>query len=56
MTRFPDEEPESWEQDWSDWADREDAICHAHCKRCGHEGHKPKECPNVTPDLLRGGS
>lgn len=25
-----------------------------YCARCGHEGHEGKDCPTVTPDLLRG--
>ncbi len=27
MTRFDDEEPEAWEQDWSDWSDSKAEVC-----------------------------
>lgn len=26
------------------------------CTRCGHEDHESRDCPTVTPDLLKGAS
>ena len=52
--RFPDEEPETWEQDWIDWSEHEDRHAPRTCKRCGHDDHRAKDCHIVTPDLLKG--
>lgn len=51
--RFDDEEPEV---DDTDWAEREDLWAAGHCRSCGIEGHDDKDCPTITPLLLRGES
>lgn len=41
MTRFADEEPEAWEQDWDDWTDDRRELC----IYCGVKGHNIRRCP-----------
>lgn len=47
----PDEEPDvdEVEQDWREY----ERCVRGTCERCGHEGHEGKDCPTITPLLLR---
>jgi hypothetical protein len=46
MTRFPDEEPEAWEQDWQGWSDARRPVC----TYCAEIGHEIRHCPELMED------
>lgn len=39
--RFPDEEPETWEDDWEGWTESRRPLC----DYCGLKGHEIRQCP-----------
>lgn len=49
--RYRDEEPDVDEVEYD--ISHEDNLVWKYCERCGHEGHKGVDCPNVQPWMLK---
>lgn len=50
---WPDEAPDVDERDPSEAWEAENEHARGLCDRCGHEGHQGRDCPTITPVLLR---